>query len=374
MQKLIDQAIEKYNLGLFQEAIDSANLIIKKFPKHFVGYKIRGVILNKTYQPELALLDLLRAAHLNPSDHENLNNIAVYYYGQKDNLNALNYIKKAIQINKTNSTYWTNAGNIYYESKEYNISKEAYLKAISIDPSNERANIHIAQPIAFLESIEAAEKQIIKYLEEKNIIALEIIGNICYKKNIFNSALMYFKIGYYDCKSISSAINIGKIYNDQLKYKEAYDILNEIKFDKQIYLVYDQFITNYLTACTHFGKFKEALSIVDIKFANQKDLVFAALAGLYYKIGEIGTSINYYEKSIQLNKINWMVRSNYLFTLSHLLNKTPEELYKLHIRFGEDVNKEIKQNLITKKRKTIERNSFINIGFMSADFKEHAAM
>lgn len=372
MENLIKKIIIKYNSGETEEALILVNKLIEKEPKNYIGFKLRGALLNIKNKKNNAKLDMLKAFKLNPHDHENLNNLAVIYYEEKDFFNASKLIKLAIKKNSLNSFYWSNAGNIFYENRDYLKSKNCYLQSLKINPTNQNAIINMAQPIALIENIETAESYLKEYLKIKNSKAIEIMAILFYKNNNYDKALMYFQINYLENKNASSGINIAKIHLDCNRYLQAYELLINIKLNFDVTKIYDEFIVNFLTACAYLNKSKEGFSAIDLSLVNRKDLVYAAIASLLSKIGKIDDSLIYYEKSIELNSTNWVVRSSYLFTLTHSVFKTPEEIFNLHIKFGVDVNKNIPENKIPIINKNNKNK--IKIGLISADFKDHPVM
>ena len=52
---------------------------------------------------------------------------------------AIVEIKKGLALNDTSSDLWYNLGGAYYSNKQYTEAKEAFQKALILDPYNDKA-------------------------------------------------------------------------------------------------------------------------------------------------------------------------------------------------------------------------------------------
>ena len=64
---------------------------------------------------------------------------------KSDQEQAVNYISKAIEINPEDASYYNNRGNIYEEMRKYDLAKNDFETAISIDPENYEAYANLAR-------------------------------------------------------------------------------------------------------------------------------------------------------------------------------------------------------------------------------------
>jgi len=137
---------------------------------------------------------LMEVISLNPKSDEALFELAEYFFDKEDYINALNYIEKAIELNKNPFDYFVNKGVILIELKR-------------------------------LKDAENVFKNILKY-DDKNKISLQLLGYISSIQNNPEQALEYFSIGskFYpdDADFYNGTADVFKL---QKKYESALEFI-----------------------------------------------------------------------------------------------------------------------------------------------------
>nr|WP_300742200.1 tetratricopeptide repeat protein [uncultured Brachyspira sp.] len=74
---------------------------------------------------------------LNPNDTDNLKSLSKLYYDNEEYNNAINIFLKLTELNPDESEYWYYLGNSLKNTNQNKEAKEAYKKALKINPYNQ---------------------------------------------------------------------------------------------------------------------------------------------------------------------------------------------------------------------------------------------
>lgn len=88
-------------------------------------------------------------------------------------------------------------------------------------------------------------------------------------------------------------------------------------------------------------------------------------------MGDIANAITYYRKALAINPSYASCYSNLLFCLSHVDVVSTQDLFAEHCKFGAQYEAMYKTSR-QKQSHTFDANKCLNIGFVSADFREHS--
>jgi len=136
-----------YNMGLAAwQTEDNQNALNAFVKAKNVGYNKKAVYDNiialaSIIGDEEAVLKYSKEAQpiYGHEDDMYIQQIANYYLQRKDFDNAFSTINQAIELNPNNAQYYDVLGVLYENHNESAKAKEAYAKAISIDPNNAKA-------------------------------------------------------------------------------------------------------------------------------------------------------------------------------------------------------------------------------------------
>jgi len=158
--------------------------------------------------------------------------MGILYFQEGDYVRALQEFVRAKDLNDSDKFIWNALGLAYKERKLIKESKDAFERAISIDKEYSEAYNNLG--VLYLE--EGKYKEAIRYFEKavKNIfyttpeLAYNNMGFAYEKLNDFSKAEKNYKEAISINPSFSPAyINLARIYEQQVKYKEAEEILNK---------------------------------------------------------------------------------------------------------------------------------------------------
>ena len=154
-------------------------------------------------------------------------------YSIIENYNAALYDLFYLTEMKTNYDWgYYSIGEVYYELRNYYKAIEYYSKAITIDPDYPDYYLNRAVTYARLDENDMSEKDYLKYLslKPKNpAVALGNLGWVYFKRNIYDTALKYFKSGEgYNPQSGDIKVGISLInflLKDSLSFIKSFDKL-----------------------------------------------------------------------------------------------------------------------------------------------------
>lgn len=152
-------------LNRFNEAIDNYNISMAiEGPTAFTYLKI-GVCHEKMYHKDKAIKYFFKSVKEDPAFDKGWMQIADFYFLRRDDLKALFYVNKAIDIDDENANYWlfyskTNRRLNYLEEAERGFKKTLELGETSLDTWIQRGDILIE-----LGEIEAAKYNFVQAIE-----------------------------------------------------------------------------------------------------------------------------------------------------------------------------------------------------------------
>jgi Flp pilus assembly protein TadD len=125
--------------GEFDKAIAEFQTAIKLKPDYADAYNNLASAYNLTGQKDLAKEYYQKALLLNPRLWQTHLNLAALYFSQNKFDLTLSHLIKAIEINPNNAELYVNLGIVHYRLKQIPEAKQAWQKALSLDPQQPQA-------------------------------------------------------------------------------------------------------------------------------------------------------------------------------------------------------------------------------------------
>ncbi|WP_287138604.1 tetratricopeptide repeat protein [Crocosphaera sp.] len=117
VQRLIDQAVEQYQRGEYQEAVNTVVEITQQYPNDYQGWYYLGELMGTFQQYEQAIASYDKALQLKPDDHQAWYNrgIALCNLGRLDE--AIASFDKALQLKPDEEIYINNRNEALKEKE-----------------------------------------------------------------------------------------------------------------------------------------------------------------------------------------------------------------------------------------------------------------
>jgi len=272
----INEAIQSYETGYIEKAKFLFNAALKK-SKNPAIKKIALVnlanIFDDTGNYELALEYLKKAIEIDPKDGIIYHNTGIVYKHLKDYENAIKSFKKAIKYNKKFLKSYLSLGSIYFYLKDYKNALEYYTKARKLNPELYEATYNAAVCLFKLKRAEDGINLLAELIKSETIMpkiraeSAKVLGTYFTARGEHEKGLFYFKKATEFYQDFDLYYRIGVLYTIIGEYQKA------LKNFKKAYLL------------------------------NQNDTeTVKHLAELYYKFGDMDSSLKYYKYLLNTTK------------------------------------------------------------------------
>jgi tetratricopeptide (TPR) repeat protein len=291
----INEAIGISAKGDYKEAIRQFTQLLILKPDCANLYYNRGIAYRNNSNYNNAIEDYNNAINIesNNSDYYYARGLAYFY--EENFLLSINDYNIAIKLNPNIATYFYNRGIVKLKLNQFNKAIEDFTKAIIIEPkvSDYYYNRGCAygKVFEFHKAVADATKAI--ELDPK------------YADAFYNRGLSKIGIGLLD----EAFIDLMKA--GEMGIKEAYDVINKYKNDKNDFKMFDLLNLNdakkyydYALSCSNSKNFAEAIiyfsKVIDLEDRNIYAYYNRGLAK--EEVGDIESAVNDYKKCITINK------------------------------------------------------------------------
>ncbi len=169
--RLIESVEEAENLRLARK-LDRARAVcatvLKEEPEYVAALFTMGLILADQSQFEKAVGYLHRALMFNPHDPKILTALSGVYIKLGSSLMAARTLEQARKISPDDPNILITLGEIYREEKEYEFAKDAYERALAVDPTRVDAEMGLAQNLNAIGHLAEAAALFEKRIKEGN--------------------------------------------------------------------------------------------------------------------------------------------------------------------------------------------------------------
>ncbi len=147
-----------YNQRQYAEAEKAARDLIKRFPKHGLGYKLLGAVFQAIGKIDEALIAKQTAAELSPNDAEAWSNLGNTYQQQNRLNESEKCLRQALKISPNLAVAHNNLGITLEKLNRFDEAELSYQKAIALSPEYAKAHYNYGVTLQKLQRIEEAEK------------------------------------------------------------------------------------------------------------------------------------------------------------------------------------------------------------------------
>lgn len=301
------------------------------------------------------IIDLLKSAQFYLAKETLINEEKDYFF-DKEFYNLLGFVES--QLNNTEN------------------AKKNYLKSISIDNNFYDPKVNLAILYYTIGKLTEAKDIFLDIIKKDplNFQSNYNLGIICIDQKLYIDAIAYLKnSSNVNPNSYESYHQLGLAHEKNKEFSEAiksYETANKLNINKFAFT-----LNNLGNIYSELKDYKKAIECLDgaLNLNGDKSLIYNNFAVLYDEIGDINKASYFWQKGIEYNKKNLVVRRRYTANLLYNLNDI--EFYKKNAIEYRDC---IYSNIVNKKYKNLELNlssvklkKKLKIGFVSADFRSH---
>ena len=299
----IDSIIALFSSGQIQNALDSAENLIKDYPDNPVIFNIGGACHAALGEFEEAIRKYKKSLAIKPNYAEAHNNLGatLQELGQLDN--AASCYKKAIQIKSGYAEAHNNLGNTLKELNQIDSAINSYKKATEINPHYAEAHYALGVIFQDLNQLEEAVKsfEVVLLIKPELAEMHNNIGVILQELGQVDKSLKHFKLALKIEPNFHEAHNnLGNILkglnhiDSAIKsYKCAISIKPDyVEANHSLGIIY-QDLNQFIKANNYFNK------VIKIKpdFAD----VYFNLGSSLQSLDQLSEAIKSYEKALNIN-------------------------------------------------------------------------
>ncbi len=191
----IDTLVAMFNGGRLLEAAALARTMTERFPLHWVGWKMLGVVFQQMGRNADALAPMQKAAALLPNDAETHNNLGIVLQGLERLDEAEASYRRALQINPNYAQAYSNQGSAFQKMGRLDDAEASYRRALQIKPDYVKAHSNLGAVLQDLGRLDEAEASYRQALQIKPDFAEAHynLANILYKLGRLEDALAHFQ-------------------------------------------------------------------------------------------------------------------------------------------------------------------------------------
>ncbi len=377
------QPVPQENKPVFQPQSDLS--IKNDFEETFAGTE-NSPVLRSSSEPAAPAL----------YSSEYYNELGLKFLNDGDNVKALEYFKKAVELDKKNYEAYNNLGLFYWQHGENKIAEQTFKKALHVNPQFIKPLLNLG----LLYKEQEKEDKYFDYISKAikispdDYLANWVLGNYYAESGRFHQASRNYK------KSIErnpefyeGYISLGNALAQANRFEEAYAVFEKAltvnSSDPELYYMLsrtasilgknpdakhyileglelsktDKFYLELAKVEQNMGDFEEALEVLMQHFADTKEPEILNYIGLaYYKVKQPEIALNYFKKLIAadqskttyLYNIALCYKSlgdrksffNYVDMATKILPKTPQDYIDLSFIYFDNGNRSFAQNIL----------------------------
>jgi Flp pilus assembly protein TadD/SAM-dependent methyltransferase len=164
-QQEIESLVASFSGGHYTEAQTLAQAMTVRFPLHWVGWKMLGVLFNQTGRSAEALIPMQKAVALSPYDAEAHNNLGITLNDLGRLNEACASYRQALTLNPDYAQAHSNLGATLQDLGRLNDAEACYRRAIQINPNYAKAYNNLGACLLFMDRPDEAEASFLSALQ-----------------------------------------------------------------------------------------------------------------------------------------------------------------------------------------------------------------
>lgn len=133
-----------YAQGRYADAEAIALDFTRRFPKHVLGWKVLGAVLQQTGRLAESIAPLQKAVAASPRDHEAFNNLGVAHKKLGRLANATGAFEQAVALNPAFAVAWSNLGSAWHDQGQLAKALRCYRQVLALTPDDLNARHHVS--------------------------------------------------------------------------------------------------------------------------------------------------------------------------------------------------------------------------------------
>ena len=319
-KETINNLLNLYNEENLSDAVDTAEVLIKKYPKAFMVWDIMGAIKKRLGQVEDASFAFKKVTELNPTYAGGYNNLGISLQEQGKLKEAMEAYKKAITIKSNFAEVYSNIGNILKDQLKLDEAIDFYKKALLFKPDYAEAYNNMGIALEDQGKLDEALKTYNKaiFFEPCYADAYLNLGLVLHEQGKLDEAIKaYKKILSFKPDYALAYNNIGLILRDKGKLNRALEAFNKaITIDPDFADAY----LNLGLVLQDQGKLNEAIDAYKktLSFKPNYALAYISMGKTLQFQGKIKKAIEVYKKAVLIKPNDANIHKKLSFPLLNI--------------------------------------------------------
>ena len=277
LENKINIITNKLRIGKFDEVIQDAKLLIKKFSDQQILYNILSLAYQQKGENDKSIDLLTNALKKNPKNIFFLNNMGVSHYNKKNLVEAEYYFKRVLEINPNYINALNNLGNLKKDLDLVDEAKNFYEKSIKLNDNVMEAHYNLGviyeQSNNFEKSLYHYKKTLEinpKFTKADHSIAM-MTEYSSKNKHFLDMQKKLTDENLDDFEKLELYFALGKAYNDLEDYKNSFFHIDHANSLKKKITKYN--IENDVKLFNNIKSFFSKISLNQLNF-NKKKIIF----------------------------------------------------------------------------------------------------
>jgi tetratricopeptide (TPR) repeat protein len=146
------------NLQRFPEADQAFRKYLLRHPVSADGLYMLGFVLNREDKPRESLEIYNRAAQLSAPQSDDLKTAALDYVLLNDYSDAIQWLRRAVELDPRNQQAWYGLGRCYYTQSEFPDAEQAFTRALALEPQDLKAATNLALTLEMRNQSDEADR------------------------------------------------------------------------------------------------------------------------------------------------------------------------------------------------------------------------
>jgi tetratricopeptide (TPR) repeat protein len=276
-------------------------------------YLRKGKLQFKAEMYDYSILNLQLALDGNPDLYEALNILAEIYIMRNNRQKGIELLERSLAINSRQGDIHTKIGGLYRFFAEDRLAVSHFEKAVTLDPNNINANLHLSGYYFLRGKKKLAEKHFRKSYDMGKIKAAPFYsaGISAYGEKKYEKGIENFKRAIELSPAyVEAYVGLADIYRNRGKYRQAADVMEKLKSVKPGYEKAYLYLGSLYFNRKLPGKriyfinlaIKNLKKAVEINPRNSDTYIF--LADIHRFIGDPDTAAKFENMGLRQEKLN----------------------------------------------------------------------